>query len=275
MEQSPTTLNDALSGNEVPMADFNVAVIESDPSLRSQTDRRSRRACSGRSLSDDRVARRAARARCARRRSARSVVRGPGGAGRGRAAHAVSSEVGTVLMVEALSTDVLQRALRAGVKDVLAAPVEAGELALAVERVGGSLAPAAPTALADSSCPRRLRPPRHRLLDQGRRRQVRHRRQPRGHPRSALRASGRPRRRRPPVRRRRGDAQARPAAHDRRRGQRDRQARRPAPAEPARSARPFGPPRDAGTARARVRGSDRLVADAPHHRAAASDVGSS
>jgi pilus assembly protein CpaE len=39
------------------------------------------------------------------------------------------------------------------VKDVLAAPVEAGELALAVERVGGSLAPAAPTALAESAAP--------------------------------------------------------------------------------------------------------------------------
>ena len=37
MEQSPTTLNDSpVSGIEVPMADFNVAVIESDPSLRSQ-----------------------------------------------------------------------------------------------------------------------------------------------------------------------------------------------------------------------------------------------
>ena len=36
MEQSPTTLNDAFPGNEVPMADFNVAVIESDPALRSQ-----------------------------------------------------------------------------------------------------------------------------------------------------------------------------------------------------------------------------------------------
>jgi pilus assembly protein CpaE len=45
-------------------------------------------------------------------------------------------------MVEALSTDVLQRALRAGVKDVLAAPIEAGELVLAVERVGGTLVPA-------------------------------------------------------------------------------------------------------------------------------------
>ena len=58
-------------------------------------------------------------------------------------------------MVEALSTDVLQRALRAGVKDVLAAPVEAGELALAVERVGGTLAPVTPTTLAtEASGPR-------------------------------------------------------------------------------------------------------------------------
>jgi hypothetical protein len=36
VEQSPTTLNAAHSGNEVQMADFNVAVIESDPALRSQ-----------------------------------------------------------------------------------------------------------------------------------------------------------------------------------------------------------------------------------------------
>ncbi len=153
MEQSPTTLNDALSGNEVPMADFNVAVIESDPSLRSQM-----------------IADLGERVRAAAFPTIESLeerlepgvpvvaLLGPscaGSAGLIALERLTRSrpEVGTVLMVEALSTDVLQRALRAGVKDVLAAPVEAGELALAVERVGGSLAPAAPTALADSPAP--------------------------------------------------------------------------------------------------------------------------
>ena len=153
MEQSPTTLNDALRGNEVPMADFNVAVIESDPSLRSQM-----------------IADLGERVRAAAFPTIESLeerlepgapvvaLLGPscaGSAGLIAVERLTRSrpEVGTVLMVEALSTDVLQRALRAGVKDVLAAPVEAGELALAVERVGGSLAPAAPTALAESAAP--------------------------------------------------------------------------------------------------------------------------
>ncbi len=153
MEQSPTTLNDALPGNEVPMADFNVAVIESDPALRSQM-----------------IADLGERVRAAAFPTIESLeerlepgvpvvaLLGPscaGSAGLIAVERLTRSrpEVGTVLMVEALSTDVLQRALRAGVKDVLAAPVEAGELALAVERVGGSLAPAAPTALAESPAP--------------------------------------------------------------------------------------------------------------------------
>jgi pilus assembly protein CpaE len=153
VEQSPTTLNDALPGNEVPMADFNVAVIESDPSLRSQM-----------------IADLGERVRAAAFPTIESLeerlepgapvvaLLGPscaGSAGLIAVERLTRSrpEVGTVLMVEALSTDVLQRALRAGVKDVLAAPVEAGELALAVERVGGSLAPAAPTALAESGAP--------------------------------------------------------------------------------------------------------------------------
>ena len=153
MEQSPTTLNDAFPGNEVPMADFNVAVIESDPALRSQM-----------------IADLGERVRAAAFPTIESLeerlepgapvvaLLGPscaGSAGLIAVERLTRSrpEVGTVLMVEALSTDVLQRALRAGVKDVLAAPVEAGELALAVERVGGSLAPAAPTALAESAAP--------------------------------------------------------------------------------------------------------------------------
>jgi pilus assembly protein CpaE len=51
-------------------------------------------------------------------------------------------EVGTILITEALSTDLLQTALRAGVKDVLAAPVDTEQLATAVDRVADGLAPA-------------------------------------------------------------------------------------------------------------------------------------
>jgi pilus assembly protein CpaE len=45
------------------------------------------------------------------------------------------SEVGTILVTDALSTDLLQMALRAGVKDVLAAPVDTEQLVAAVDRV--------------------------------------------------------------------------------------------------------------------------------------------
>jgi pilus assembly protein CpaE len=44
-------------------------------------------------------------------------------------------EVGTVLVTDELSTDLLQTALRSGVNDVLAAPVDAQQLATAVTRV--------------------------------------------------------------------------------------------------------------------------------------------
>jgi pilus assembly protein CpaE len=54
------------------------------------------------------------------------------------------SEVGTVLVVEQLTTDLLQQALRLGVKDVLTAPVETGALAEAVDRVASTLQPSAP-----------------------------------------------------------------------------------------------------------------------------------
>ncbi len=151
MEQSPTTLNAGYPGNEVPMADFNVAVIESDPALRSQliTDLgdgvRAAAFPTIESLEE-------------RLEAGEPVVAllGPscaGPAGLVAVERLTRSwpEVGTVLMVEALSTDVLQRALRAGVKDVLAAPVEAGELLLAVQRVGGSLAPSTPGVPAESS----------------------------------------------------------------------------------------------------------------------------
>ncbi len=82
---------------------------------------------------------------------------------------------------------------------------------------------------------RRIRATHHGLLHQGWRRQVGDRGEPGGDARSPLRPAGGARRCRPAVRRRRGDAQVGAAAHDRRRGQRDRQARRPAPAEPSRS----------------------------------------
>ena len=153
MEQSPTTLNATHSGNEVPMADFNVAVIESDPALRSQLiadlGERVRAAAFPtiesleERLEDGTPVVALLGPSCADSAGLMAVER----------LTRARPEVGTVLMVEALSTDVLQRALRAGVKDVLAAPVPAGELALAVERVGGSLAPATPGAVADAASP--------------------------------------------------------------------------------------------------------------------------
>ena len=49
------------------------------------------------------------------------------------------AEVGTILVMDELSTEVLQTALRAGVKDVLAAPIDADQLASAVDRVAVGL----------------------------------------------------------------------------------------------------------------------------------------
>ncbi len=48
-------------------------------------------------------------------------------------------ELGAVLVAAELSTALLQQALRSGVKDVLAAPADAGELVGAIDRVGASL----------------------------------------------------------------------------------------------------------------------------------------
>ena len=48
-------------------------------------------------------------------------------------------EVGTVLVTDELSTDLLQTALRAGVNDVLAAPVESAQLEASVARVADGL----------------------------------------------------------------------------------------------------------------------------------------
>jgi pilus assembly protein CpaE len=53
-------------------------------------------------------------------------------------------ETGTVLVAGELSTALLQQALRAGVRDVLAAPVDTGQLTQAVGRVASTLAPASP-----------------------------------------------------------------------------------------------------------------------------------
>jgi len=51
-------------------------------------------------------------------------------------------EVATILVTDALTTDLLQTALRAGVKDVLAMPVDAEQLQAAIDRVGVTLSPA-------------------------------------------------------------------------------------------------------------------------------------
>lgn len=48
-------------------------------------------------------------------------------------------EVGAIMLVAELSTDVLQQALRSGVKDVLAAPVDPAQLHAAVHRVAATL----------------------------------------------------------------------------------------------------------------------------------------
>ena len=50
-------------------------------------------------------------------------------------------ELGTILIAQELSTSLLQLALRSGVKDVLAAPIDNLQLLEAVDRVGSSLAP--------------------------------------------------------------------------------------------------------------------------------------
>jgi pilus assembly protein CpaE len=59
-------------------------------------------------------------------------------------------EVGTVLVTDELSTDLLQTALRAGVNDVLAAPVDADQLEAAVVRVAEGLDVSAATPTSDA-----------------------------------------------------------------------------------------------------------------------------
>ncbi len=58
---------------------------------------------------------------------------------------AARREVGAIMVTDELSTDMLQRALRAGVKDVLQAPVETAQFDAAVQRVASGLV-AAPAA---------------------------------------------------------------------------------------------------------------------------------
>jgi pilus assembly protein CpaE len=52
-------------------------------------------------------------------------------------------DVGAILIADDLSTEVFQRAMRSGVRDVLGAPVDTGQLNEAVRRVGASLGGAA------------------------------------------------------------------------------------------------------------------------------------
>ncbi len=56
------------------------------------------------------------------------------------------SDVGAILIAEDLSTEVFQRAMRSGVRDVLGAPVDTGQLNEAVRRVSATIAPAGPSA---------------------------------------------------------------------------------------------------------------------------------
>lgn len=59
---------------------------------------------------------------------------------------AARREVGAIMVTTELTTELLQRALRAGVKDVLQAPVETAELTAAVQRVASTLVATAPAA---------------------------------------------------------------------------------------------------------------------------------
>ncbi len=54
---------------------------------------------------------------------------------------AARREVAAIMVTDELSTDLLQRALRAGVKDVLQSPVEPHDLQAAVDRVGRTIGP--------------------------------------------------------------------------------------------------------------------------------------
>ena len=49
------------------------------------------------------------------------------------------SDIGAILIAEDLSTDLFQRAMRSGVRDVLGSPVDTGQLNEAVSRIGQTL----------------------------------------------------------------------------------------------------------------------------------------
>ena len=59
-------------------------------------------------------------------------------------------EVGAIMVTTQLTTELLQQALRSGVKDVLQAPIEPAQLAEAVSRAAASLTYVAPAAPADT-----------------------------------------------------------------------------------------------------------------------------
>jgi pilus assembly protein CpaE len=63
---------------------------------------------------------------------------------------AARREIGAIMVTTELTTDLLQRALRAGVKDVLQAPVDTGQLAEAVSRAAATLSYAQPSTQAPS-----------------------------------------------------------------------------------------------------------------------------
>jgi len=54
------------------------------------------------------------------------------------------ADIGAILIAEDLSTEVFQRAMRSGVRDVLGAPVDTGQLNEAVRRVSATIATASP-----------------------------------------------------------------------------------------------------------------------------------
>ena len=142
-------------------------------------------------------------------------------------------EVGALLIAAELTTDLFRQSLRAGIKDVLAAPVDTASLAESVRRIAGGLSAARPAAAT---------PPRS-TGEFGRVITVFSTKGGAGKSVMATNLAvvlakrseqaGGARRRRPPVRRHRRDAQAGPAAHDRRRRRLARPPRRQPAAEPA------------------------------------------
>ena len=63
----------------------------------------------------------------------------------------VHREVGAILLAEQLTTELLQQALRAGVRDVLASPVDTSQLQATVQRVAETVSPAGGFAASSAS----------------------------------------------------------------------------------------------------------------------------